>query len=1108
MRFKNMEDFRLVMSDDRDFISAPVIGSPKGWGYDPKNPGLGMMAEALFKQPDLRAGWPEPPPATREEEKKRRELWIEAVNLFRQQKAQSEQHIRENREAFERDKARRLERNREALPDWYKEREPIDEPKTGALKPVRTPALKAWFGNSKVVDANGEPLVVYHGSKSPWVSSFDLGMAGKAWAGASTHPLEGIWFTSEKKAAKYFADYGPKRRANEEEFVEYGEDGEYYSAVMPKKGNPETSQPLFSVGPYDDPQKAEREARNQALLYNRRIRSDTHTMAVYLKIENPLVMDGNGGPPRTPEFYQAHQEGRDGIICTDVFDGAYKSTVYVVFSPSQIKSADRNTGTFDPNDLTITASTSKQAFIRDDLVWLKHYLTMTDAQKGEELARNWTRDLLVFLKRTDPKLFRKLGLATPSVWKEYMEDYDDKLDAATAFFQDKDMFDKVPPAIYEGFLEPQGNYIMQNDPAEAPSFLHMSYEGIVRNKWLLHYTDNPDEIVREGFTIGMGDLDRLGLTTYYTNKAKGGGYNFAVPADQAHSIRDFEFGKHAVLFRASGVMTYHWADSFNQVIFWGRDARDIIPIYHNDETGRWELPSDQRGKPVFQAEDIQEVVDWAIAHFEQYRWMSQYVGSKVRSPKPTQDYLDKAQKQKEDRLKAGFTAAAGLHKQESYEGSQWLGGLGEAIAPRNPLLISADSHKETPHRENEFPDLDQGESLQGYADMPECIEDNRAGLSLDELINQAEKTAAAVGWLYHVTYFNRLEDIIWLGLEPNHPASIGGQHGWHTKDRSFLTEWRGVTFWYARAVQWAYYNSDHPVEDGLTPVVLRTKEYKRLDTQEDEIGTTDAGAQAAFTEKTIPARRLEVWNGHQWVRLTEDAVAAMRPEGYDPPSEDEWVDEDSKEYKERYIDENTLYPKTAAAVLDRMPPWGEFVRQNGGIEKLVDSFGDNWDRWEPWDPEDAKAFDALPEEEQQAVRNDNAYREIGQRYDDILDQHMSWDFPLIVYRVLTLPDIKNLKTKGLGVYWSWDEDAAEAHWGYGQGSGSVEYTLKAQVQEGDIDWKGTIWANLDPSIGEDEKEIRLRKGARPLLLAWKRGDEAWQVPLRQWRSITASKEVE
>lgn len=33
------------------------------------------------------------------------------------------------------------------------------------LKEAQEASFKSWFGNSKVVDANGDPLVVYHGSR-------------------------------------------------------------------------------------------------------------------------------------------------------------------------------------------------------------------------------------------------------------------------------------------------------------------------------------------------------------------------------------------------------------------------------------------------------------------------------------------------------------------------------------------------------------------------------------------------------------------------------------------------------------------------------------------------------------------------------------------------------------------------------------------------------------------------------------------------------------------------------------------------------------------------------------------------------------------------------
>ncbi|MGA7861224.1 MAG: hypothetical protein WCB19_05145, partial [Thermoplasmata archaeon] len=482
----------------------------------------------------------------------------------------------------------------------------------------------------------------------------------------------------------------------------------------------------------------------------------------------------------------------------------------------------------------------------------------------------------------------------------------------------------------------------------------------------------------------------------------------------------------------------------------------------------------------------------------------------------------------------------------------------------------------TPHRENEFPDLDEGEAVGGYGTQPEAIEGNRTGLGLEALEEQmkmaggrsedlktrltkavldamdaglTEKDIEAVfhdptgttaepimarygipgymaaiqltrlklemnkktasggggGYLYHVTYSGRLESIIWQGLEVNRASSIGELHEEHRKGRSFFTEWTGVSFWYQRAVEWAYHNSDNPVEDGLTPVVIRTREMKRLDVQPDEIGTTDAVADAYFTEKSIPAKRLEVWNGKQWVRLTEDALASMTPEGYSHSfgGGDDWPEVGSATM-ERYIDEDNLYPKTGS-VLDKMPSWDEFVKKEGGIAKVVNSMGTNWDRFEPyWDMTE---FNELPDSEQEKVLQQNAYRELGERYNDLLDQHMSWSFPLTVYRVLTLQDIKDIKTKGIGVYWSWDEDAAEAHWGH-FGQGFQNYTLKAQVQEKDVDWTGTMWVNLDPDLGEDEKEIRLKSGARPLLLAWKRGNEEWQLPLRQWRSITASKEVE
>jgi hypothetical protein len=51
-----------------------------------------------------------------------------------------------------------------------KEKKPAQPPKPKAVKQTETPEFKKWFGDSKVVDEKGEPLVVYHGT----IAEFDI----------------------------------------------------------------------------------------------------------------------------------------------------------------------------------------------------------------------------------------------------------------------------------------------------------------------------------------------------------------------------------------------------------------------------------------------------------------------------------------------------------------------------------------------------------------------------------------------------------------------------------------------------------------------------------------------------------------------------------------------------------------------------------------------------------------------------------------------------------------------------------------------------------------------------------------------------------------------
>ena len=80
-------------------------------------------------------------------------------------------------------------------------------------KLVRTPAFKKWFGDwendpknaSKVVDENGEPLVVYHGTYSKF-TKFDREELGMS-QGRSPANMFGFYFSNNKLVAQSFGKY-------------------------------------------------------------------------------------------------------------------------------------------------------------------------------------------------------------------------------------------------------------------------------------------------------------------------------------------------------------------------------------------------------------------------------------------------------------------------------------------------------------------------------------------------------------------------------------------------------------------------------------------------------------------------------------------------------------------------------------------------------------------------------------------------------------------------------------------------------------------------------------------------------------------------------------
>ena len=164
---------------------------------------------------------------------------------------------------------------------------------------VRTPSFKAWFGDwegdpenaSKVLDENGEPLVVYHGTNTSF-DTFEAEMLGE----------------------------NTDSNASDEDFAKTAHIGFWVNTGK--------------IGIYSTHKEVFINARNLHVFPSLRVLADE--MSYYDSGE---------------QFREEMSEYNDGIMLSS--DEEFGGMSFAVFSPEQIKSATENVGTFDPDNPSI-----------------------------------------------------------------------------------------------------------------------------------------------------------------------------------------------------------------------------------------------------------------------------------------------------------------------------------------------------------------------------------------------------------------------------------------------------------------------------------------------------------------------------------------------------------------------------------------------------------------------------------------------------------------------------------------------------------------------------------------------------------------------------------
>jgi len=291
---------------------------------------------------------------------------------------------------------------------------------------TETVEFKNWFGDSKVVDAEGKPLVVYHGGNKG-ITVFESSQKRAAeflTVEARSKTIDATFFTKDKRVADSY-----RKRIDDRSYS------------------------------FNDPTGAMYET--------------------YVSIKNPFVID-MGGKKYNPgdvegQMQKAKSAGHDGMIVKNIVDDYNQkgkpTDIYVTFSPEQIKSATGNRGTFDPSSPNILNQSAQ-------------YGGLADILKEQELSRRISQQSAMNEQRKTqlPAGHRLIDVGTQSLQRlqSELDDVSSKLVGLKKWFGASKVVDDngAPKVVYHGTSKdvssfrrkPGGRAIWAADTATANSY--------------------------------------------------------------------------------------------------------------------------------------------------------------------------------------------------------------------------------------------------------------------------------------------------------------------------------------------------------------------------------------------------------------------------------------------------------------------------------------------------------------------------------------------------------------------------------------------------------------------------------------------------------------
>lgn len=243
--------------------------------------------------------------------------------------------------------------------------------------------------------------------------------------------------------------------------------------------------------------------------------------------------------------------------------------------------------------------------VNEDTVKLFNYLNLSNKDKYIDLSLRKSALLNTFL---DENYSYELNEDESSIIDSNLNDLD----------KVKAMSNNFKIAFGEWILE-NVNYLKLQ--SSMPTWFYLTNPSIIKNQWIIHLTDNPYSIMSRGFVHGTEDISNLGLTKFTKKELKkNGGINFGYTAEdfhkygydsynKGHGIHNFKYGSGIVIFKTSGVRAYHKTDEEFQVLFLGKDVKDMMVIDYNEELKKWFIKN-EFDEVLVSKKSIEEITDW------------------------------------------------------------------------------------------------------------------------------------------------------------------------------------------------------------------------------------------------------------------------------------------------------------------------------------------------------------------------------------------------------------------------------------------------------------------------------------------------------------------